>query len=220
MNEVQVEPVATDRAGTHLRLLSRVGALLPLVVAEARTRIERFRGSAYIARVSRLPRIGRLSGIGLVLLAASAALWFSTLSLLRQDVVELRADVSRLEAAARSGSGVRTSPAGQASAFIKKFPTRTQLPAVLAAVASQATAAGLQLERGDYQFTPAKSGRIARYRLTLPVRGTYPQVRRFVDSTLVALPAVALESLKLEREGIGDEQLEADLQFAVMVRSE
>ena len=67
---------------------------------------------------------------------------------------------------------------------------------------------------------PAKSGQIARYRVTLPVSGTYRQVRRFVEGTLATLPVVALEGLRLEREGIASERLSANLQFAVMVRSE
>jgi Tfp pilus assembly protein PilO len=147
-------------------------------------------------------------------------LWLGTLLPLRQSVAELRDDVGRLEAAARSGGGANGSIAGQASALIRKLPTRTELPGVLTAVVSQATAAGLELGRGDYEFMLAKSGRIHRYRLAFPVRGTYPQVRKFVDGTLAALPAVALEGLKLERDDIGDPQLEADLRFAVMVRSE
>jgi Tfp pilus assembly protein PilO len=90
---------------------------------------------------------------------------------------------------------------------------------VLAKVVTLATAAGLQLDQGNYEFTQSKKGQVSRYRLTLPVRGTYGQVRKFVDGTLASVPAVALESLKLERKEIASDQIEADLQFAVMTRS-
>ena len=56
--------------------------------------------------------------------------------------------------------------------------------------------------------------------MTLPVSGTYVQIQKFVDGTLAVLPPVALESLKIERDTISNEQLQANLQFAVMVRSE
>ncbi|MCC7199290.1 MAG: type 4a pilus biogenesis protein PilO [Gammaproteobacteria bacterium] len=173
-----------------------------------------------LAQSVRRPRVDRLGGTGLALLTASAVLSFSTLLPLRHQVQGLRDEVTSLEAAAQSGNGRPASQAMQASALLSKLPTRSDLPAVLSGVLAQATAAGLKLERGTYEFTPAKSGQIARYRVTLPVSGTYGQVRRFVEGTLATLPAVALEGLRLEREGIASERLSANLQFAVMVRSE
>jgi Tfp pilus assembly protein PilO len=219
--DTRIQPAVIEATGAQRGLLGRVGALAPRVLARARTAIDALRDGRYVERVGVIPRIGRLSGIGLVLLMASIVLWFSTLAPLRQNVAELRDEVRHLEAAAaRPGGSAPPSLAGQANAFIRQLPTRSALPTVLATVVSQATAAGLQLERGDYEFTHARSGLISRYRVTLPVRGTYGQVRSFVDNTLASLPAVALESLKLERDDIGDEELQADLQFAVMVRSD
>ena len=58
--------------------------------------------------------------------------------------------------------GAPTSLAAQARAFIRRLPSRDELPVVLTTVVSQADAAGLQLERGDYEFTMAKSGVITR----------------------------------------------------------
>ena len=72
---------------------------------------------------------------------------------------------------------------------------------------------------GRYEFTPAKSGQIARYRLAFPVRGSYPQLRRFIDGTLGAVPAVGLEGLRLERASVDEEVLDADLRFEVIVRN-
>jgi hypothetical protein len=221
VSEAPARPARTDTPVAQWPRLRRVGKLLPLVAAEARTGIERLRDATSMARAGTMPNIGRLSGAGLVLLTTSAVLWLSTLLPLRQSVEQLRDDVARLETAARSGGSSATgSLAGQARTFLRQLPTRTELPGLLTVVVSQASAAGLELERGEYQFLPAKTGRINRYRLAFPVRGTYAQVRTFVDSTLAALPAVALEELKLEREDIGDEQLQADLHFAVMVRNE
>jgi hypothetical protein len=167
-----------------------------------------------------MPQVDKVSGIGLALLVASVVSYFSVLGPMRQDIADLRTEVAASEAHARKPGGTPVSLSAQAAAFLNRLPTREQLPAVLSAVVAQAEAAGLRLERGDYEFTMAKSGVVARYRLSLPVAGTYVQIQKFVEGTLASLPPVALEGLKLERDNIGDAQLQASLQFSVMVRSE
>ena len=215
----RAQTVSRIASVTQSAVALRARALLPQLVAAVR-RLPSPRRLGSLAQSARLPRVDRLGGTGFALLTASVVLAFSTLLPLRREVQVLRDEVSSLEAAAQSGKGRPVSPATQASALLRQLPTRSELPGVLAGVLAQASAAGLKLERGTYEFMPAKSGQIARYRVTLPVSGTYRQVRRFVEGTLATLPVVALEGLRLERECIASERLSANLQFAVMVRSE
>jgi Tfp pilus assembly protein PilO len=169
-------------------------------------------------RLDRLPQVSRATGIAVLLMVASSALWLSTVVPMSRNVEMLQAEVATLESAAKSGTAIARSPAAQADTFIKGLPTRNDLPSIMTVIITQATDAGLELPSGEYQFTPTRSGQIGRYRIAFPVRGTYPQLREFIDGTLTALPAVALESLRLERESIGETVLEAELQFAVIVR--
>lgn len=177
---------------------------------------------AWLARPGavRMPSVDGVTASGLVLLLTSVVLWFGTLAPLRANVADLRDEVERLETANRDGTRGPRSLDAQARAFVRRLPARNDLPGVLAVVAEQARTAGLALERGDYEFALAKSGNVARYHLTLPVVGTYPQIRRFVSETLARLPPVALEGLALERDAVGDAQLRASLRFVVMVRGE
>lgn len=206
----------TTTAGSRAE---RVRALIAGWAMRVRVGFDRLRRFQLRTTLRRIPAIGMPSGIGLALLTTSSVLWFSTLAPLRHEVARLRDDVERREAAVRGGERSPASESEQARAFIRRLPTRNDLPIVLSAVVSEAKSAGLQLDRGDYEFAMARSGAIARYRLTLPVSGTYLQIRRFVDGTLALLPPVALEGLKLERDTIAVEQLQADVQFVVMVRS-
>ena len=168
----------------------------------------------------RIPTVDGVTATGLVLLLVSAVFWFGTLAPMRDSVAELRAEVERMAQADRvAGRGPRSLDA-QARAFVQRLPSRADLPGVVAVVAEQAKTAGLVLERGDYEFLLTKSGAVARYRLTLPVSGTYPQIQRFVSATLARLPPVALAGLKIERDAVGDAQLHASLQFVVMVRGD
>lgn len=194
-------------------------AWYPRVFAQGRALAENCRYRLQSIRFDRAPRIGRMSGIGLLLLATSGIMSFSTILPLVRNVAELEAEAASREASARSGRAANRSPSAQIDAFMKRLPTQAELPAIVTVIVTQATAAGLELESGRYEFAPSKSGQIGRYRLTYPVRGSYPQLRKFIDGTLAAVPVVALEGLRLERTSVGEELLDAELRFTVVVRS-
>jgi hypothetical protein len=49
--------------------------------------------------------------------------------------------------------------------------------------------------------------------MTLPVRGSYTDVRGFVNDVLDTVPAIALEELVLKRESVDEPELEAQVRF-------
>ena len=61
---------------------------------------------------------------------------------------------------------------------------------------------------------------LARYQVTLPVQGSYGEVRGFVDAVLDAVPAAALEELALKREEIGEPLVEARVRFVLFLGAE
>jgi hypothetical protein len=201
VSETGTQDLPVTRFTPWSRAANSVAARYPQLLAGGRSLVARWRVGLRLMRLDRAPRIGRMSAAGLILLLGSGVLWLSTIMPMARNVALLDSEVGRLEAAARSGATAIRSP-----------------PAILSVVITQATEAGLELESGQYEFAPSRSGRIARYRLNFPVRGTYPQLRQFIDGTLAALPAVALEGLRLERKTVGEDVLDADLGFAVIVR--
>ena len=48
---------------------------------------------------------------------------------------------------------------------------------------------------------------LARYQILLPVRGSYPQLRRFLHALLGQLPAVVVEDVEFQRKKIADTDL-------------
>lgn len=163
-------------------------------------------------------RLGRTGIAGLTLLVFSTVFLFSAISPLRSEQRELVAAVGSDSAA--SPRGAARTPVAQLDGFLRSLPRQSDLPQVTAVLFEQAKAAGIELETGTYELLPARSTRLARYRISYPVKGTYPQVRRFVDGALLAMPAVALESFKVERTTIADQRIDADLRFVVELRSE
>ena len=122
---------------------------------------------------------------------------------------------------------VRLVPAGKAAVvaapsagMLASLPPRGEAPNVVAKILEEARASGVELPRGQYEYVPARDGVAARYRMTFPLRATYPQIREFMDRTLVALPAVAVEGLRIERKNVGDDTVDAELKLSAYVRSE
>jgi hypothetical protein len=100
------------------------------------------------------------------------------------------------------------------------LPPRSEAPEIVAKILEEARAAGVELPRGQYEYLPARDGVAARYRMTFPVHATYPQLREFMDRTLVALPAVAVEGMRIERKAVGDAGVDAELRLSAYVRSD
>jgi len=162
-----------------------------------------------------LTRLGVAGQAGVAALTASAVIAVSALLPAHRALQNLSADL------ARAGHESTTANLAQAAPrLIHSLPTRTQMPTVLAQVYAEAKTAGVPLDTGRYTFTPAKSGAFARYDLEFPVKGRYPDIRNFVDRTLTAVPAAALEKLHVERKTIGDATVSADIGLVVYVRSE
>jgi hypothetical protein len=171
-----------------------------------------------------LSRLGWPGLAGLALLAAAAVLWLGAqrpdenrAGQLRADVADLRA---RLRSAGEAGEDGRSRPpatrAAQLATFYGFFPVVGSLPDWLAVLNTAAAKNGLVLESGDYALVQARGEqRLARYEMTLPVKGSWPQLRGFVAEVMEQIPAAALEDLALRREAVGTEQVEAKLKFVL-----
>jgi hypothetical protein len=133
----------------------------------------------------------------------------------RTAVATLKSQLARQSPLARGAGAVVSS-----GVMLAALPTRAEAPSVVVKILEEAQAAGVDLPRGQYEFVPARDGVAARYRMTFPVHASYPKIRAFMDRTLVALPAVAVEGLRIERKTVGDDSVEAELKLAAYVRSD
>lgn len=161
-----------------------------------------------------------LLGTALLVLAAGFAVFG-----LRPARERLQAlDTQRAELAARAGSPQlqREPPTqrGQLADFYAFFPLTQAVPEMLGKIQRAAQRNDLTLAKGEYKLAEERDFRLARYQVTLPVTGAYSQVRGFVNDVLDAVPAAALEELTLEREAIGDDELEARVRFTLYLDGE
>jgi hypothetical protein len=101
--------------------------------------------------------------------------------------------------------------------FYGRFPRLDRLHGELEALYAHARASNVQLLQGEYRLE-SKAGELTAYHITLPVRGSYPQLRQFVGRVLKGMPTASLDALRFERKKAADAQLEAQVRLTIYLR--
>jgi Tfp pilus assembly protein PilO len=127
-------------------------------------------------------------------------------------------------------ANVQENPANDMSqditAFKKMLPQANTLHDWLGLIDKAAFKQGLRLNRGDYKFTQIKQSKVAgnqyasRYEIVLPVSGQYAQIRQFIANVLYSQPALALSSVKIQRENALAANVEARLVFVLFLQGD
>jgi hypothetical protein len=104
-------------------------------------------------------------------------------------------------------------------AFEDNLPPYEDVPDVIQGLLRFAEEEKLVVQRGEYLVQPDPAGGFLRYRMTWPVKGPAPAIYRFLQSSLRAHKTLALESLRLQREGANAPLIEARIQWAVLTRN-
>lgn len=161
-----------------------------------------------------LIRRGWPATLGLALIASAAAYYLLVLipSITRHQELEqgIAATALRLRDTERHEA---TTPSEQLRAFHRSFPPGTAMPDWLGRIYALAKQHRLELDVGEYTLTPATAGRLDQFRIVFPVRGGYPQIRKFCAAALASVPALALDSLTLKREKVADGSVDARIVF-------
>lgn len=163
-----------------------------------------------------------LGGPGVLAMAGLAALpvfYFSAIRPLQAHLDEVSQGVARRyeeEALARRSDGNRPrGPDEQLAAYYGFFPPVRSAPQWLEKLVALAESHGLSLDQGEYQAAPDKVGKLVRFQMTLPMKGEYPQIRRFLADLPGELPAVALEQVQFERDSIADPEVDTKVRLVL-----
>jgi hypothetical protein len=151
---------------------------------------------------------------------AALSLALSTLLPSWQELDRRRASAAAAQENQRKAAGTLSddSPAAQLRAFYAIFPLQADAPASLSRVYAAAAEKNLQLLRGEYALSVDRQTGLVLYRMTLPVRGGYPQIREFVAAALKAVPTLALDELSFERPKISDTQVQTRIRLTLYLK--
>lgn len=168
-----------------------------------------------------LAQCGSVGTVGLGLLLLTALAWFT---LIRSGQKELALTGARLEALQRQSLTRNSLPVNSAldreeqlQRFYQGFPKAGTVPDALKRIYRASEKQHLMLETGEYAWNQSGTDRLARYRIALPVKGTFPQVLAFMDAVLQGNDQLGLENATFKRDKVDDPLVEAKLVFVVFV---
>lgn len=154
----------------------------------------------------------RLGGVALAaigLLAAGIVVLAAVIRPLESRMVLLEGKLGHGARQAATDSTRSGTPAAKLAAFYAFFDRQEGQVDWLAKVYGSARGAGIELRTADYRLIET-NGRIERYEATLPLSGTYAQLRAFLENALDENPVLSLDQLTIRRKRINDANLEAE----------
>ncbi|ACB34882.1 putative transmembrane protein [Leptothrix cholodnii SP-6] len=171
--------------------------------------------------------LGRPGLLGLVLVALAVYAVVVQGPALRQEQREL---LARQQEAAREPvvSKRRLTPASTAPQLLDSLPSASQRGADLARLIEISRRTEVELTRGDYSIEKlsasnepgAQLDNVSQWRLQLPVRGSYKQLRRFIAELLNSVPHAALDGLQIDRPDTQQPWLETTLRVTLYYRGD
>jgi Pilus assembly protein, PilO len=146
---------------------------------------------------------------GLLLIVVAAVVLSMAWGRQRAAVPTASAD-PRAEAIAAS-----VSPRPSQAIVPPALPDVSDVPKILARIERAATASGLGWPRADYRSNPATEDMPASVEVRCALKGSYPNVRRFVTALLQDTPTLTLKEFSLSRADA--DAAEVDAKIAIVV---
>jgi Type II secretion system (T2SS), protein M subtype b len=180
--------------------------------------------SSFQFLIWRLHRLGRRMSLpaaaALMVLAINVMVFVSLVApaLERRSALSLELETMRNES--RSSEAVVTktrSPADDLALFYGALARLETAPDLLQKLHETAGLQQLKVEKAEYRPVADPGGKITRYQIVLPARGTYPAVRKFLALAGREVPGLALDGINFQRQKIGDEQLQAQIKFTLFL---
>lgn len=159
--------------------------------------------------------LGAAGVVALGVLCFDAALLFSGVLPRREQLMQAEAQLrlAQTQPEPIAHAAVARDPLERLFAV---FPKPAQVPDAMARLFQLAEQHQLQLLQGDYRKERLGAS-LQAYRISLPLKGSYPQLRAFIAGALNTMPYLALDSIRFERQLIGDASVEALINFSLFM---
>jgi hypothetical protein len=162
-------------------------------------------------------RIGPVGMIGVAILATCAGYYAGSIEPQRRHLALLR-DGGAVAEAPRAARGPAHDTGRQLLQFAADFPDERQLASLLGRLYALGEREGVRLSQGEYRFVEPDALGMVQYKIVLPVVASYPALRRFVAATLTEMPSLAVTQINLQRDRIGQGQVDARLELTLHLR--
>ena len=171
-----------------------------------------------MSRVHALLRLLGTTGVlGLGVLFFCVPFYFSALLPAERELAAQREAIERFRSRGPFRPVSADSRYEELRRFYGLFPPSDLLTDQLEAVYALAREAKLDLMQGEYRLEKRDTGLLA-YRITLPIRGTYAQIRTFIGSVLKEMPITSVDALRFERKKTAETQIDAQVRLTIHLR--
>jgi len=165
--------------------------------------------------------LGWPGACGAAALAACLALYFLAVQPAQQRLETARQSAGSLqERLARAGQALHDGKRPldqQLAAFYQIFPSERDATDWIGKIAAIAERDGLSLQQAEYKVERDPTGKLIRFQMSLPLRGEYQTILRFLSDLRADIPIVSLEQVQLEREKIGDPLVDAKVRLVIFL---
>jgi len=105
--------------------------------------------------------------------------------------------------------------AGRLAEFYRFFSREEPVTDWLARLYDIGRKVGIELRSGEYGLRKPDRARLGQYQITLPVTGSYAQIRAFAENALLEIPTLSLDQIDFRRKRVSDAQVEAEIRMTL-----
>lgn len=164
-------------------------------------------------------RLGLPGFGGAILLAAAAAgIVFAVLpGIASRERAQQHVQRAQAQAAAvlRGELRIEPPPARQLDDFFARLPAQPAATSAIDGLYAAADAEKISLARGEYSLAVEQGTHMARYQILLPVRGSYAQLRRFIDAAIAQVPGLSVEDIDLQRKEVSATEVDGRIRMTL-----
>ena len=102
--------------------------------------------------------------------------------------------------------------------FYRLLPAQNEANKSISMILNAATNAGLSLDKVEYD-QPLSQHPITQYQINLPMKGSYVQIRQFINEVLNKIPTIALNDISMRRDDVSTDILETRIQFILYLKN-
>ena len=96
--------------------------------------------------------------------------------------------------------------------------SETGVSDILRSVGRIAQRNGVVLSQSEYQNSAEGHGGLSRLQVTMPLRASYPQLKKFVEQVLLEYPGISVDELVLKRESVAQNQVEVRVKLSLWIQ--
>jgi hypothetical protein len=169
--------------------------------------------------VYKLQLLGWQGVVGLLLIFVSTFYFFMFTTPKASYVKQLNLDIGNIKTSSKVyAKDHNIAQFDVVKDFYRLLPAQNETNNKISVILNAATNAGLSLEKVEYE-QPLTHSPIAQYQIKLPIKGSYTQIRQFINEVLNSLPTIALDDISMSRDDITTDVLQARIQFTLYLKS-